>query len=119
VAIESPISAEANWFKGEDKLLRFTVYGQDGKTPQLISDGWEFRFDLMRRRSTDALVTKATNAGVTVIDGTTGQIGVTINAEDTEALDGDSFSYVLRRVDVGNSQILAYGGVVLRTAEVA
>lgn len=122
MAIESPITAEHNWFKSEDKLLRFTIFGQDGKTVQPIGAGWTFRFDFYRRRSANnepPLFQKSTNAGVTVLNAAAGLVSVSIDAVNTATLEGDSFNYVLWRTDLGNGQVLAYGGAVLRSAVTA
>ncbi|HEX5782340.1 MAG TPA: hypothetical protein VFX80_10475 [Solirubrobacteraceae bacterium] len=114
MAVESPIEARDGWFLGEDKVLQYTVYAEDGKTLEDIT-AWTFEWKLYRRRDqAEPVVTKASNAGVTVLDGDAGVVGVIVNAEDTLGLGADNYFAVLWRADEGMRQVLAYGGAVLR-----
>lgn len=114
MAVESPIEARDGWFLGEDKVFQYTVYAEDGKTLEDVT-GWTFEWLLYRRRENEEpVVTKASNAGVTVLDGENGVVGVIVSAEDTQDLGADSYHAVLWRADEGMRQVLAYGGAVLR-----
>ena len=114
MAVESPIEARDGWFLREDKVLQYTVYAEDGKTVENVS-GWTFEWLLYRRRDEGTpVITKSSNAGVTVLDGEAGVVGVIVNGEDTEDLGADSYHAVLWRADPGMRQVLAYGGAVLR-----
>lgn len=118
MAVESPIEAKDSWFTGEDKVLRFTVYGE-GEVVENVT-GWTFEWKLYKRReSATALVTKTVGAGVTVTNGPGGQVSIVVAAADTAALVDGSYAYVFRRTNAGASQVLAYGGVALRSAVLA
>ena len=121
MAVESPIQASDGWFFGEDKVLRFTVGGDATGIA-----AWLVQFSLYRRkdRTQTAPVIVKTSPGAIVLaapvpPATAGLCTVTIPAADTAGLSvaaDDQFAYVLRRVDLGSAQILAYGPAVIRSA---
>lgn len=123
MAVESPVEEADNWFTGEDKILQFTVEAQNPLklVPPPIADitGWQFEWTFYRRRSTEALITKVSAAGVTIVNGPAGLVNVIIDAANTRTLPAGSYNFVLRRTDPGMEQVLSYGGVVLRQAVLA
>ena len=121
MAVESPIQASDGWFFGEDKTLRFTVGGDVTGIAF-----WAVQFSLYRRKDrtqTAPVFVKTSPAAIVlaapVAPATTGTCTVSFAAADTAGLSvsaDDQFAYVLRRIDLGSAQVLAYGGVVIRSA---
>lgn len=111
MSVESPITSDHNWFKGEMKVLRFTVDGVSAADPIA---GWAMEWTLNSRRSKEGVLYKGTATGGIVGSGSVAD--VTIQASDTFSLPEGSYNYVLRRTDAGNEGVLAYGPAVLRDA---
>lgn len=117
MAIEAPISEDDRWFVGEDKILRWTVTtAADPLVPQDVT-GWAVELVIRRRRDTTSA--PIATLPVPVIDGPSGSVAVPVSADVTAGLEGGVYHYVLRRVDAGANQVLAYGPIVLRRAELA
>ena len=102
MSVESNIKDTDNFFVGEKKYLYWDVADIDSIA------GWTLHFTLTSRRGGDPLITK-TPAIIGPV-----RCRVTIDPTDTEDLDAGTYSYILRRLDVGYEQVLAFGIVVLR-----
>ena len=132
MSIESSITAEEEFFIGEDKFLSYTVTEDDEVTPQDVT-GWALSWYLKKRATdadADAKLTKTTVSGIT-ISGVynadpalnTQRVVVAIADTDTgaagspaEALPAGSYRMELKRTDAGSETVLSFGQCVLRQA---
>ena len=116
MAIEANVTASDQVFIGEDKSLTVTVYQADGKTLQDIT-GWTLSW-MLKAALTDldaqALITKTTSSGITLVTPTSGVCVVTLADTDTDGLDPGTYVHELKRTTAGSEGVLAYGTFVLR-----
>lgn len=121
MAIEQNIDNDDDWFIGEDKTLGnaddpWVVYQADGTTRQNIT-GWAISW-MLKRKATDAdanaLITKTTSSGITVLDALQGEISVAIADTDTDSLRANIYRHELKRTDAGFEAILAFGSCQLK-----
>jgi len=96
-------------FKGEDKLIQFTVYQADGITPQDIT-GWSISF-VAHLVKDDGLtvITKTVGAGITLTSPTLGLLTLTLLAADTAGLPPWIYFYRIERTNAGSDTVLSYG----------
>lgn len=111
---ESPITDEANWFRGEDRTFRHTIYSTDtGTTPQPIT-GFAFSWVLRASKTGPILFTKTVGAGITITDGPNGQLEVKVDDVDSEPLSAGLYHYTLWRTDDTTEQVASFGSAVLK-----
>lgn len=112
MSIRSDITAEHEWFCGEDKLIDFTV-----RSNRLIQDitGYsiEFRMSVSEENTTSVLTLDAA-----LSDPENGLCRVTVADTDTDDIDPDTYYYQLWRVDDDAEAVLAHGDAVLLPAVV-
>lgn len=114
MSVESNIDKADMWFRGEDKVLEFTVYQSDGETLQDIT-GWALSFDLCNSAFVSQ-INKTSGSGITITDPTNGVLQVAIDDVDTDSLEPASYRYELKRTDSGSESVLAHGFAVLQRA---
>jgi len=117
MAVRAAITAEAGWYVGEDKALRFTVLDDAGDAVNI--SGWSLSWRFKRRMSdadANALLTKTTADGIALTTPVSGICTVSIADTDTEALGPVSGVHELKRTDAGAEAILAYGAAELLRA---
>lgn len=108
--------ADVSWFVGEDKTIRITVRQADGVTVQDIT-GWTLEWAVRRfLGSTDALLAKTTDSGITITDAENGVCEVALSRTDTDTLGRGGFHHALRRTSPGASTVLTYGEAVANIA---
>ena len=74
-------------FQGDTKTLEFTVKDGDGAVVDLTG-ATSIRWNLARRVSSAAIITKDLDSGITVIDAANGRFDVSLTSADTENLSG-------------------------------
>lgn len=114
--IEAAISADAEWFVGEAKVLRFTVTVPEGTTD---FEDWAARWQL-RNRLDVVLIEKTTALNEIVLSevGDTDPVRtatVQISADDYELVAAGTYQHALWRTDAGSEAVLSYGPAVLRS----
>jgi len=114
MARKQNITADAEFFRGEDKVLSVTV--DDGATPPVAKNitGWTLAFTL-RQSAGDAtaLVTKTVGAGITITTPLSGIFQVSLEDIDTIALAPGKYAYDCKRMDAGAEAVLVYGTLTL------
>lgn len=100
MATEAPITRSRCWFKGEDKILQWTL------DPVEDISGWTIKFAMATERNNGALLLEK---ACTVIDGPSGVYSVLIADTDTDNLESLVYFYETKRVDAGSEAILAFG----------
>lgn len=111
MAVEHNITADDQWFTGEDKSLVFTVYQSDGSTAEDIT-GWSLSWMLKRNKrdaDADALITKTTGDGIALTTPESGVCTVSVADTETEDLRGGRYYHELKRTDAGSEAVLSYG----------
>jgi hypothetical protein len=116
VAVQKDITADDDFFQGEDKALLDTIYQSDGTTVQNVT-GWAISF-MVKKHATDsdanAKITKTTAAGGIVLTAPlSGLITITLTKADTVNLPADSYAYEVKRTDVGSGTVLTQGKLTL------
>lgn len=118
MATESNITAASHFFTGEDKSLVVTVLDAAGAAQDIT--GWALSWMVKRRKTdadADALVTKATGAGIALTTPASGICTVTVEDVDiAELLGGQLYYHELKRTDAGLETVLSYGTFVLSQA---
>jgi hypothetical protein len=118
VAVQRDITADDDFFLGEDKSLVVTVYQSDGITLQNVT-GWAISF-MVKKHATDsdanAKITKTTGAGIVLTAPLSGLITITLTDTDTASLPADSYPYEVKRTDDGSETVLTFGRLTLRQA---
>jgi hypothetical protein len=118
MAIERNITADDDFFLGEDKILVDTIYQSDGTTVQNVT-GWAISF-MVKKNATDAdasaKITKTTGAGIVLTTPLSGLITITLTDTDTASLPADSYRYEVKRTDDGSETVLTFGRLTLRQA---
>jgi len=106
--------ANCSMFRGEDKTLTVTV--DNGATPPIVLNitGWTLAFTL-RKSAGDAtvLITKTTDAGISLTAPLTGVFQVSLDDVDTIGLASGKYAYDVKRMDAGAEAVLVYGTMTL------
>lgn len=120
------IGTDKKWFLGEDKILSFTIFGPDEVTPIDFS-AWTLEF-VFRKTDKDTkeppIMRKTMSAGLSItgvfnVDPlvNTQRLIVTFTSDDTTLLKpAFGYRYSIKRTDVNNEGILAYGGITFLQA---
>lgn len=123
MAVESPIEPAADWFRGEHKIMRFTLPVDNGPIT-----GWTFEWTVYPYPDGDAAAVLTKNGGSITVPSfgdpqatppTAPVIQVEVQASDTAELDPKAYRHVLRRIDAGNEGVLSYGVAVLKDPRTA
>src|SRR6187402_348148 len=103
MAIEQPITADADYFTGEDKALIFTIEDADGAAQNIA--GWTISW-MVKHRKTDsdaqALITKTTANDIALTTPASGICTVTVTDTDVASIAGGTlYFHELKRTDAG------------------
>jgi ketosteroid isomerase-like protein len=109
LAKNSPITDKDNWYVGEDKTLRWTVYQDDDITAQAVT-GWTAQMKVADAPGDTAFYTET----ATVFDGPNGILEVASAAADTSAIAPGKYFYTLSRTNAGSNAVIADGDCVLK-----
>jgi hypothetical protein len=109
------------FFTGEDKSLRFTIYADTAHAAAQNITGWALSWMVKRRKThadASAVVTKTTAGGGIVM--TTPASGIcTVTLDDADIVDisgGQLYYHELKRTDSGAETVLAQGTFILNQA---
>jgi hypothetical protein len=116
MAIRVEVKPAHGWFKGERKQLAFPVKDADGVPVDITA--WTLEWALMSKPTASThLLSKETGAGITVEEGPEEIMNVAlvnIAEDDLDAVrSGVELYQELKRTDVGQANVLAYGPVTL------
>jgi hypothetical protein len=124
MAAEFNVTANDKYFLGDDKVLEFTIVGQDGVTPFDVT-GLSLEWNL-RRTDKDpvALITKGIGSGLTIVGVysanpslNTQRVRVSIASADTDLLKPNvAYRHSLKRKDAGFEMIASYGSILFLQA---
>src|SRR5215210_241825 len=126
MATEFNIGVANKWFLGEDKTLSFTIFAVDGITPIDFS-AWTIEFVFRRTDKTTDLkmpIKTFVNGGLHItgvfnVDPAinTQRLIISFPSDDTTSLKaGYAYRYSIKRTDVNNEEILAYGSITFLQA---
>jgi len=119
MAERADITSDHEWFTNTDHVFEFTIYQEDGVTPQNIT-GWELSWFLKRGEGDPdaaALLAKTTGGSPTEIDivnGATGRVDVIVLAADTAGIRGGDYFHELKRTDTAQESVESYGAAKLK-----
>jgi hypothetical protein len=123
MAVEQSITADDDFFAGEDVPLLFTIYADATQTTIQDVTGWALRWRLRKRDDSPVLVEKTTPDGITITGVfnaspalNTQVVTVTPGAADTVGLNPGAYRQRLDRTDTGLQTVLVFGDVALGTA---
>ena len=113
------ITADDKFYRGEDKVLRFTIYTDDTEAVCQDVAGFALSWKLTTRPGATALVTKTPTIAGTFNSspGSNAQrVTVTVDDTDTDGLTPTTYYHELKRTDAGNEAVLAQGRLQLLPA---
>lgn len=119
MAERANITSDHEWFTNTDHVFEFTVYQEDGVTPQDVS-GWEMSWFLKKGQGDPdaaALLEKTTvgsPSAITIVNGPTGRVDVLIEDGDTAEIAGGNYFHELKRTDAGQESVQSYGTAKLK-----
>lgn len=113
----SPITAAHEFFQGRTKRFVFTVYDRNGQPVNI--NGANLRWTMHpvgAQHGAPALIAKTTGAGITILDGPSGQALLEVDEADTlsTGITPKDFYHWFDDVDTGEN--LAYGPCTLLPA---
>lgn len=111
MAVKADIKDRDNWFKDQDCQLPFTVFQDDGTTPQNITD-WTLVFFMAQTENRPVVLTKE----ATITDAATGKCIVQFQPADTVDLPHGVYRYGLWRTDDGSKTVVVFGDAALQKA---
>lgn len=119
MAINYNFGPDQEWFIGEDKELRFKIFGQDDITP-VDPTGWTFDFLLKKSNRAVETLVHIPNSAI-YIEGVfdanpsvnTQEVVVPVPSNATIGLAASVYRYSFARIDGGNRGILAFGDAAL------
>lgn len=117
MAVKSPIDADAGWFVGEDRTLRFEFEGGDVEGIET----WDMVLELFAKRAKQGdppLWASPPGAvqGYAPTPTSVATAEVVVPALATLAAGPGVAQFVLRRTDPGAATVLSYGGAHLQSA---
>lgn len=116
MARDSSVTRDDNYFAGDDRVFRWTVYDRDDVSTQVALDitGYTLDWELKLNESdASPLISRSAFAPSAPA---LGQVEVTLLDTETETLAEATYVYTLRRVDAGFERVLAFGGFHIRRA---
>lgn len=104
MAQKHDITADDRWFTNSDYAIDCYIKQSDLTTAQDVSS-WAFSW-LLKRNASDAdanaILTKTSGAGITIVDGPAGHVQILIGAGDTDGTVKDRmYVHELKRTDSG------------------
>lgn len=136
MAIEFNITADKNFFLGEDKMIDFKVYELDGTTP-LDVGGLPLEWNVKKndKDPDPGIITKGVGSGLTIVgiwnvdpSVNSQKVRVTFVPADTDPTTtaalgtpyvlkpGFAYRHSLKRKDLTNANILSFGSITWRQA---
>ena len=125
MAAQAPIREDAQFYRGTDRKIRFTVYstlpapGVAGVC-QDVASGWAFGWILAASKGAAPAVTKTSGSGIAVVGAFNAspalnlqRVEVTIEDADTNGIAAGEYWHELRRTDAGLEDVLAIGRVLV------
>jgi hypothetical protein len=101
------------YFTGEDKTLRFTIYTDADHSATEDITGWALSWLVKRRKrqtDADAVITKTTGSGITITSAAAGVLDVALSDTDIANIAGDAlYWHELKRTDAGSETVLSQG----------
>ena len=108
------IDADDDFFLGEDKILGCTIYQQNKRTVQNITN-WTLSWSLKQALTdTVALLTKTTSTGITITSATAGTVTIPILDTDTDNLEPGTYVHELKRTNDNEETVLSQGRCVVK-----
>ena len=109
VSVESNITIEHRFYKGEDKTLRFRAKTASGGPYD--ASGTTLVFNVWLRGAAGAAKITISGSDIVVSDGfgTGDIITLTVPAASTSVLPAVTYAYELRQTDSGDNHVLAFG----------
>jgi hypothetical protein len=111
------------YFLGENKVLRFEIFGADDVTPIDVAT-FAMKWAAARKRTGEVLIEKTTAddeievTGVFDVDPVvnTQRVEVTVDDSDTDDLAAGVYDHALKRMDTDDEGILSWGDLRFRQA---
>ena len=116
MARESSVTRDDNYFAGDDRVFRWTVFDRDDVGNQVALDITGYTLDWELKLNESDTLPLISRSGFSPSAPLLGQIEVTLVDTETEALAEATYNYTLRRVDAGFERVLAFGGFHIRRA---
>lgn len=125
MAVEFNVTPADKFFLGEDKVIDFEITGLDGVTPlEMTAVPVEWSLRKTDKAADPAILLKTLTDGITLIGDfsfdravNTQRVRITFVPADTVALKPNfPYRHSLKRLDVGNRNILSYGSFTLLQA---
>lgn len=114
------VDITTQYYTGEDKTLRFTIYEEEAHTTPQDITGWTLSWMVKKRKTyadADATLTKTTSSGITVISAANGVVDVVVSDTDIAAIKGGLlYFHELKRMDAGFETVLSQGTFTLQKA---
>lgn len=115
--MSSNVTAADEFYLGEDKVLRVTVYTTAAKDACADVSGFALSWKLARAPGQTAVLTKTSGGGGITISGAfnaspasnTQRINVALDDTDTDTLDATNWYHELKRTDAGSEEIILQG----------
>lgn len=108
------------YFTGEDKTLRFTIYSDTAHAAAQDITGWAISWMVKKRKSqadVDAAITKTTSAGITLTTPGSGILDIALSDTDiADIVGGAVYWHELKRTDAGLETVLSQGTFILNPA---
>jgi hypothetical protein len=118
MADEQNVTADDDFFIGEDKTFPITVYTTTAHTLAQDVSGWALSWILKRKETdadVDALLTKTTaGGGIALTTPGSGLVTVTVLDTDTDSFQPGAYHHELKRTDAGFETVLTFGRVSLK-----
>lgn len=125
MAVQRDITAADMFFMGEDKILEFTVFGQDNVTP-LDLTGLTLEWNMRRtdNAADPAILTKGPGSGLAIVGVynvvpavNTQRIRISFAPTDTSGLKANfPYRHSLKRKDIGAYGIFSFGSITFLQA---
>ena len=116
MARDSNVGKDLDFFAGDDRTIRWTIFDADPLGTPLDITGMNFQFVL--KKNHDDAVALVSKPGV-IFDAANGLVDVTLEDTDTQDFAEDNYVYALRRVDAGDERVAAVGNFYIRRASLA
>ena len=116
MARESSVTRDDNFFAGDDRTFRWTVFDRDDVANQVVLDITGYTLDFELKLNESDVSPLITRSAFSPSAPSLGQIEVTLLDTETEALVEATYVYTLRRIDASFERVLAFGGFHIRRA---
>lgn len=125
MAVQFDITATDKFFLGEDKIIEYTIFGQDGVTPLDISGlPLEWNMRKMDSAADPPILVKGIGTGLNIVGiydvnpttNTQRLQTVFVPADTTGLKPNFPYRHSLKRKDLGNAGIFSYGSITFLQA---